>query len=471
MPIEPINPLRRVSSGQLPRADDINQLVSAYERMNPLRSSPKIHPRQLGNQNTGNLDNSFSVTAASTTEIDIKGGTWTRNGYPIDVVDSTLTISATAYIWAQLTASSNDASLLPDTLTIVQTATYAPPIVPDRYNTCWFLATVNWDTDHITTITQYWQGGDIDDTVMKGDSDTPAPTAQILKSIERNPTSGAHQLYDFDTVALGDFAIIPTAPAAGPIATLEWKNMSEVIEIAGLGNGTSSSIGTVIGSSPSVQAALKLYFDTVYDPIGNPDHNDLPGLQGGQLSPAEYYHLTLDQYTLVDDLVTTGDIYWETGENYVKNYGTSIGLDASTPVIDLTNRLLSGPSGYTALDWANRTLKEGASSTVSLNWSTRDLYESDGTTTSLNWNSRILYDSSAYNSVDWENHTLDNASGVTVFDWSAATTSAIAAAKVDYTTGDLDTEAEIITAFNTTNGLINDLRALLNKYAMQTTTP
>jgi Tfp pilus assembly protein PilN len=37
----------------------------------------------------------------------------------------------------------------------------------------------------------------------------------------------------------------------------------------------------------------------------------------------------------------------------------------------------------------------------------------------------------------------------------------IAAAKVDYTTGNLDAEAEVIAAFNTTNGKINDLIAAL----------
>lgn len=37
----------------------------------------------------------------------------------------------------------------------------------------------------------------------------------------------------------------------------------------------------------------------------------------------------------------------------------------------------------------------------------------------------------------------------------------IADAKVDYTTGDLDTEAKLITAFNTTNGKINSILAVL----------
>lgn len=40
---------------------------------------------------------------------------------------------------------------------------------------------------------------------------------------------------------------------------------------------------------------------------------------------------------------------------------------------------------------------------------------------------------------------------------------AVTDAKVDYTTGDLDIEAEIIAAFNTTNGKINSLIAALEK--------
>jgi len=44
-------------------------------------------------------------------------------------------------------------------------------------------------------------------------------------------------------------------------------------------------------------------------------------------------------------------------------------------------------------------------------------------------------------------------------------TAHIADAKVNYTTLDLDTEAEIIAAFNTTNGKINSILAVLEKLA------
>lgn len=39
--------------------------------------------------------------------------------------------------------------------------------------------------------------------------------------------------------------------------------------------------------------------------------------------------------------------------------------------------------------------------------------------------------------------------------------SAITDAKVDYTTGDLDAEAEVIAAVNATNGAVNDILAAL----------
>ena len=42
-------------------------------------------------------------------------------------------------------------------------------------------------------------------------------------------------------------------------------------------------------------------------------------------------------------------------------------------------------------------------------------------------------------------------------------TAHIADAKTDYTTGNLDAESEIITAFNTTNGKINSILAALEK--------
>jgi len=37
---------------------------------------------------------------------------------------------------------------------------------------------------------------------------------------------------------------------------------------------------------------------------------------------------------------------------------------------------------------------------------------------------------------------------------------------VNYTTGDLDAEAEIIAAFNTTNGKINSILAILEEFGL-----
>ena len=42
----------------------------------------------------------------------------------------------------------------------------------------------------------------------------------------------------------------------------------------------------------------------------------------------------------------------------------------------------------------------------------------------------------------------------------------ITAAKVDYTTGDLDTEAETIAALNTTNGKINSILTALKAHGI-----
>lgn len=42
----------------------------------------------------------------------------------------------------------------------------------------------------------------------------------------------------------------------------------------------------------------------------------------------------------------------------------------------------------------------------------------------------------------------------------------VADAKVTYTTGDLDAEAEIIAAFNTTNGKINSILAILEEFGL-----
>lgn len=49
---------------------------------------------------------------------------------------------------------------------------------------------------------------------------------------------------------------------------------------------------------------------------------------------------------------------------------------------------------------------------------------------------------------------------------NGTTGSHVADAKVNYTTGDLDTEAEIIAAFNTTNGKINSILAILEEFKL-----
>ena len=49
---------------------------------------------------------------------------------------------------------------------------------------------------------------------------------------------------------------------------------------------------------------------------------------------------------------------------------------------------------------------------------------------------------------------------------NGTTGSHIADAKVNYTTGDLDAEAEIIAAFNTTNGKINSILAILEEFKL-----
>ncbi len=62
-----------------------------------------------------------------------------------------------------------------------------------------------------------------------------------------------------------------------------------------------------------------------------------------------------------------------------------------------------------------------------------------------------------------EVNKLDGAGAVVASGTQAAH---VADAKVDYTTGDLDIEAEIIAAFNTTNGKINSILAALEAFGI-----
>lgn len=86
------------------------------------------------------------------------------------------------------------------------------------------------------------------------------------------------------------------------------------------------------------------------------------------------------------------------------------------------------------------------------------IYDTDG----------VLYQGGvAITSTSAELNKLDGAGAVVA---SGTQASNIVPAKADYTAGNLDTEAEIITAFNATNGKINALIAALEAFGISSAT-
>jgi hypothetical protein len=111
--------------------------------------------------------------------------------------------------------------------------------------------------------------------------------------------------------------------------------------------------------------------------------------------------------------------FWELGGDYSLAYGSSIGSDASTKVIDLTNNLLHGVGGGKTVDWANHELWDsgGGVATYSLNWVNRDCKNSSELVV-LSWEDQILSDDGGKQSVLWSGRTLRDSAEAIVLDWA-----------------------------------------------------
>lgn len=157
----------------------------------------------------------FTVKAASTTTVWVRGGTWERNGYPLAMVCETvptaqpykiLTVSSdgTYYVYLQLASATYDPSLRPQTLTVEISQT-----IPDNtatLNLYKILCTVEVSGGVIVAngiVPQYY-GGDYRDFFAIPDSESSydAASAKRYFSLEKSPRSGRHsatdQIKDFD---------------------------------------------------------------------------------------------------------------------------------------------------------------------------------------------------------------------------------------------------------------------------------
>lgn len=106
------------------------------------------------------------------------------------------------------------------------------------------------------------------------------------------------------------------------------------------------------------------------------------------------------------------------GGDYVANLFLAIVKDADTGLsADFGVRILYDSASFQkSLNWADRQLFD-IDTNLSVDWTTRDF--SDGTFLAGNWGTRILLTTSEITSLDWQNHSLHNASGDATVGWSS----------------------------------------------------
>ena len=86
--------------------------------------------------------------------------------------------------------------------------------------------------------------------------------------------------------------------------------------------------------------------------------------------------------------------------------------------VDTQNRVLYDSSNTLSVNWEDYTLNN--STGVILDWGDYTLIDSN-TIYSVDWANRILYDSTGDSSIDWENRILKDASSNSVIEWNGIT--------------------------------------------------
>ena len=125
----------------------------------------------------------FRVSQYSDTLVAVEGGIWERNGVPLTLANTNVTITQNAYIELAL-----DTNLNPSILTVAAVATRSPEdLIENRFKV---LAYVEFDGAKITSVTPYWLGN-IDDLAATPDD----------HSLEVNTDSGKLEWLNWTTAS------------------------------------------------------------------------------------------------------------------------------------------------------------------------------------------------------------------------------------------------------------------------------
>jgi len=141
----------------------------------------------------------FKGTQGSATSVTFIGGTWTRNGIPVELAEdgvaNVITVAADDYVWLLLTSTAQDPALKPDGVELAAGTLPTDAATEGIHLVLGKMTSGVWE--------QWHHGGDHDDWVVVPDGETNLADTPVRKTLEFNPATGAHagemQLFDVDT--------------------------------------------------------------------------------------------------------------------------------------------------------------------------------------------------------------------------------------------------------------------------------
>ena len=287
----------------------------------------------------------FEVVKSSSTSVKVRGGWWgfyhdgerfqadldDENGGTVTAytdLTNTITVGA-GIIYLTLDRTSESEPTLKATFTEGALPADARNVFHKVLATC---SVVGEDV----SVKQDWNGGNILSTT-KNDLDVLYDNFSIDEVHHDQLDEEVLQLKGWDSATSSTpagGALFPYQPSGG--GTLQYSDLDTIIAHIAMDFDS-------INFNTGGEVQLFEWKNAVPVPDYAVTDKDLVAIKqynAGSVNAADSYYDDLGYCSIAELLTGGGGPFWELGEDYVKCYGTSIGVDASTLVIDLTNREL-----------------------------------------------------------------------------------------------------------------------------------